>query len=146
VSIALAVVALGGCWSREKLFYPNTDAKQVQSVANCLLGLLFCCKCNADTASSLISALFFPGEPVGVANNLKALVEGWDFLLEDRETLIGVEGSWDIMDSNLEPGLDGEGFLEAGDMLPDVNFFQKVLCSEGRSGGKDNVLAFAGGD
>jgi hypothetical protein len=102
--------------------------------------------CNADGASALVLPFFFPGEPVGVANNLKAIVEGWDFLLEDRETLIGVEGSWTIVDGDFEPGLDREGFLEVGDVLPDVDFFKKVLCSEGRSGSKDNVLEFAGGD
>jgi len=80
-----------------QLFHSHTDAQQVQLVPDGSLGLLLCGKSNAHRACLLGPPLVFPGEPVGVANNLKALVEGWDLLFEDRETLIGVEGSWDIV-------------------------------------------------
>ena len=50
------------------------------------------------------------------------------------------------MDSDFKLGLDREGFLKVCDVFPDVGFFKKILCSKGRSGSKDDVLAFARGN
>lgn len=80
------------------------------------------------------------GKPVGLANNLKAIVEGADFLSENVQT---VKRGRNAMDGNLVPRSDGKGFLKLDCVLPDILVLQQVLCIEGRCCGQDNVFLLA---
>ena len=103
-----------------QLLHPNTDAQQVESAPDSPLSLLLSSKSNANRASLLHLSPLSASEPVGVTNNLEALVEGGDLRLKDLKGLIGGEGGGHVVQNNLVPWLDRESFLKVGDSLLDV--------------------------
>ena len=114
-----------------QLLYPDTDAQQVESAPDGPLSFLLSSKCNANRTSLLHLSPLPAGEPVGVANNLEALVKGGDLRLKDLKGLISREGGGHVVQNNIVPWLDGEGFLEVGEGLLDVLVLQEVLSSKG---------------
>ena len=103
-----------------QLLHPDTDAQQVESAPDGPLSLLLSSKCNANRASLLHLSPLSAGELVGVANNLEALVKGGDLRLKDLKGFISGEGGRHVVQNNLVPWLDREGFLKVGEGLLDV--------------------------
>lgn len=67
-----------------KLLRPHADAEDIEPVPDRLLSLSLGGEGYADGTSVLLLPSVGLGQPIRVANDLEALVEGLDLFLDDR--------------------------------------------------------------